>query len=303
MLPEKNVVQDDDFTEVEVTHKEEEAAAEKSANVSPPESSAEPAEKEEELEQYSTKVQKRIDKLTRKLRDSERKEQAAAHFAQNVYTENQQLRHRTQTVDAGFLSEYENRIKAQEAQAKQAYQEAFQSNDSEKMTDAQGVLSKIAVENERLRVSKTQHQNQQKQIASQQQAQAYAPQPQPRVPDPDPQAVDWAEKNEWFGDNEPMTLTAFSIHRDLIENQGVAVNSKEYYDEIDKRIRKEFPQKFNDEETVETIDSPVAQTVAPVSNASGGGRKSKRIRLSKSEVDMARRLNVPLEEYAKFVKR
>ena len=218
-----------------------------------------------------------------------------------MYAENQQLRHRTQTVDAGFLSEYENRIKAQEAQAKQAYQEAFQSNDSEKMADAQGVLSKIAVENERLRVSKTQHENQQKQIQAQQQAQMQNP--QPRIPDPDPQAVDWAEKNEWFGDNEPMTLTAFSIHRELIENEGVAVNSKEYYDEIDKRIRKEFPQKFNDEETVETIDSPVAQTVAPVSNASESGRKNKRIRLSKSEVDMARRLNVPLEEYAKFVKR
>ena len=301
MLPEENVVQDDDFTEVEVTQKEEETK--ESTDVSPSKSPAEPAEKEEELEQYSTKVQKRIDKLTRKLRDSERKEQAAANFAQNVYTENQQLRHRTQTVDAGFLSEYENRIKAQEAQAKQAYQEAFQSNDSEKMADAQGVLSKIAVENERLRVSKTQHENQQKQIQAQQQAQMQNPQPQPRIPDPDPQAVDWAEKNEWFGDNEPMTLTAFSIHRELIENEGVAVNSKEYYDEIDKRIRKEFPQKFNDEETVETIDSPVAQTVAPVSNASGSGRKNKRIRLSKSEVDMARRLNVPLEEYAKFVKR
>ena len=301
MLPEENVVQDDDFTEVEVTQKEEETK--ESTDVSSSQPSAEPAEKEEELEQYSTKVQKRIDKLTRKLRDSERKEQAAANFAQNVYTENQQLRHRTQTVDAGFLSEYENRIKAQEAQAKQAYQEAFQSNDSEKMADAQGVLSKIAVENERLRVSTTQHENQQKQIQAQQQAQMQNPQPQPRVPDPDPQAVDWAEKNEWFGDNEPMTLTAFSIHRELIENEGVAVNSKEYYDEIDKRIRKEFPQKFNDEETVETTDSPVAQTVAPVSNASGGGRKSKRIRLSKSEVDMARRLNVPLEEYAKFVKR
>ena len=301
MLPEENVVQDDDFTEVEVTQKEEETK--ESTDVSSSQSSAEPAEKEEELEQYSTKVQKRIDKLTRKLRDSERKEQAAADFAKNVYNENQQLRHRTQTVDAGFLSEYENRIKAQEAQAKQAYQEAFQSNDSEKMADAQGVLSKIAVENERLRVSKTQHENQQKQIQAQQQAQMQNPQPQPRIPDPDPQAVDWAEKNEWFGDNEPMTLTAFSIHRELIENEGVAVNSKEYYDEIDKRIRKEFPHKFKGEETVETTDSPVAQTVAPVSNTSGSGRKNKRIRLSKSEVNMARRLNVPLEEYAKFVKR
>ncbi len=264
MLPEENVVQDDDFTEVEVTQKEEETK--ESTDVSSSQPSAEPAEKEEELEQYSAKV-----------------------------------RHRTQTVDAGFLSEYENRIKAQEAQAKQAYQEAFQSNDSEKMADAQGVLSKIAVENERLRVSKTQHENQQKQIQAQQQAQMQNP--QPRIPDPDPQAVDWAEKNEWFGDNEPMTLTAFSIHRELIENEGIAVNSKEYYDEIDKRIRKEFPHKFKDEETVETTDSPVAQTVAPVSNASESGRKNKRIRLSKSEVDMARRLNVPLEEYAKFVKR
>ena len=274
MLPEENIAQAEEaeFTEVEI---EQSKKPEKSDL--PQTEEVKEAPEEQELEQYSAKVQKRIDKLTRKLRDSERNEQAAAHFAQNVYTQNQQLRQRTQTVDAGFLSEYENRIKAQEAQAKQAYQEAFQDSNSEKMADAQGVLSKIAVENERLRVSKVQHQSQQQAI--QQAAQTFQPPMPASLPQPDREAVNWAEKNEWFGDDEPMTLTAFSIHRKLIENEGVEVNSKEYYDELDKRIRNEFPHKFKGEAIVETTDSQVAQTVASVSNTSGAGQKNKRIRL------------------------
>ena len=126
-----------------------------------------------------------------------------------------------------------------------------------------------------------------------------------QTPQPDPRAEDWAEKNEWFGEDEPMTLTAFSIHRNLVEQEGFDPSTNEYYDEIDKRIRTEFPHKFSQasEGNTETTDSSIAQTVAPVSRASGGGHKNRRVRLTKSEVDMARRLNVPLEEYAKFVQR
>jgi hypothetical protein len=307
--PEENIVSEEDAQEVEFE------PLEKSTSDSPPEqevtvdlSSEAPskaetqeASTEKELEQYSNKVQKRIDKLTKKLRESERKEHAAASFAQNVYTENQRLQERNRTVDKGFLAEYETRLQSQSAQAKKAYEEAYAAGDATRLAETQNVMAKIAVEEERLRMSK--------------QAQAQAtpnngiPQPQlstpQAMPRPDAKAEGWAEKNDWFGENEPMTLTAFSIHRNLVEQEGFDPSTNEYYDEIDKRIRKEFPHKFSQasEGNTETTDSSIAQTVAPVSRASGGGQKNKRIRLTKSEVDMARRLNVPLEEYAKFVQR
>jgi hypothetical protein len=296
MLPEENLITEEETQEVEFEPIED------STSKSQPESEAVEASTEKELEQYSTKVQKRIDKLTKRLRESERKEQAAANFAQNVYSENQRLQQRSHTVDQGFLAEYETRLNSQSAQAKKVYEEAFTAGDPERLAETQKVMAKIAVEEERLRMSK---QAQAQQVAMPNNI-APPQQPMPRqIPRPDVKAEDWAEKNEWFGEDEPMTLTAFSIHRNLIEQEGFDPSSNEYYDEIDKRIRTEFPHKFSQtsEGNTETTDSSIAQTVASVSRASGGGRKNKRIRLTKSEVDMARRLNVPLEEYAKFVKR
>jgi hypothetical protein len=310
MLPEENLETEEGAQEVEFEPLEqpdsEPQLKVESVDESQPALEESEASSEKDLEQYSTKVQKRIDKLTKRLRESERKEQAATDFAQNVYTQNQQLRHRSQTVDQGFLAEYETRLQSQSAQTKKAYEEAFSAGDPERLAETQKVMAKIAVEEERLRMSKQAQEQQQQQ---QQYAQSNRmPQSQNigrQTPQPDPRAEDWAEKNDWFGENEPMTLTAFSIHRNLVEQEGFDPSTNEYYDEIDKRIRTEFPHKFSQasEGNTETTDSSIAQTVAPVSRASGGGHKNRRVRLTKSEVDMARRLNVPLEEYAKFVQR
>jgi len=310
MLPEENLETEEGSQEVEFEPIEQPDSEPKikveSVDESQPAPEESEASTEKDLEQYSTKVQKRIDKLTKRLRESERKEQAATDFAQNVYTQNQQLRQRSQTVDQGFLAEYKTRLESQSQQAKKAYEDAFSAGDPERLAETQKVMAKIAVEEERLRMSKQAQEQQQQQHA--QHNNNRMPQSQNigrQTPQPDPRAEDWAEKNEWFGEDEPMTLTAFSIHRNLVEQEGFDPSTNEYYDEIDKRIRTEFPHKFSQasEGNTETTDSSIAQTVAPVSRASGGGHKNRRVRLTKSEVDMARRLNVPLEEYAKFVQR
>jgi hypothetical protein len=308
MLPEENLETEEGSQEVEFEPIEQPDSEPKinveSVDESQPAPEESEASTEKDLEQYSTKVQKRIDKLTKRLRESERKEQAATDFAQNVYTQNQQLRQRSQTVDQGFLAEYETRLESQSQQAKKAYEDAFSAGDPERLAETQKVMAKIAVEEERLRMSK-QAQAQAQHVQPNNNQMPQSPNIGRQTPQPDPRAEDWAEKNDWFGEDEPMTLTAFSIHRNLVEQEGFDPSTNEYYDEIDKRIRTEFPHKFSQasEGNTETTDSSIAQTVAPVSRASGGGRKNRRVRLTKSEVDMARRLNVPLEEYAKFVQR
>ena len=245
---------------------------------------------ETEVEDYSKKVQSRIDKLTKKLRESERREVAAIQYAQGVQGEISNLQKKTTGVDTAYIEEFGERVKAQTEEAKKALKVALDMGDIDKQVDAQSRLSRLAIENERYEATRAKRE----QLAK-------APPPPPKQfqtpqmppPQPDPKAEDWAEKNEWFGKDEPMTLTSFSIHRKLVE-KGLDPTSDEYYNEIDKQMKENFPHKFGQQV------SPT-QTVA---SADRGGpiRRKGTVRLTPSQVAISKKLGVPLSEYAKYVK-
>ena len=256
--------------------------------------------KEDELEDYSKGVQKRIATLTKKMREQERAANSAYEYAQSLQAENQQLKQSSTELNKNYLSEAQNRLNSQRAQANAVLKNAYQEQDWDKVTKAQGILDKITVEESKLANTTpvqveqpTNYQNyqapMQQQAPVQQQAQ------------PDPAAEDWASKNEWFGEDETMTLAAFNIHRKLIEEEGFDTSDTTYYDEIDKRIRTEFPHKFSTGDEVKS-NSKMQQNVAPAGRSDSSGRK-RQVKLSASEVQMAKRLNVPLGEYAKYIKR
>tara|TARA_R100000773_G_scaffold39641_2_gene35193 strand:- start:963 stop:1871 length:909 start_codon:yes stop_codon:yes gene_type:complete len=253
---------------------------------------------QDELEDYSKNVQKRIKTLTKKMREQERAAQSAYEYAKNLQAENELLKQNTNQYAENYQSEAESRLKAQRAQANAVLKSAYQDQDWDKVTKAQDILDKITVEeskiaNGRLSIEPT---TEYQQTPLPQEIQ----QPQ-QAPQPDPAAEDWASKNEWFGEDEAMTLVAFNIHRRLVEEEGFDTNDPTYYTEIDKRIRAEFPHKFSVGEEAEP-KGRIQQTVAPAGRSESSGRK-RQVRLTKAEVEMARRLNVPLQEYAKHVKR
>ncbi len=264
--------------------------------------STEPEEKSaDELEDYSEKVQKRISKLTRKLREAERGQESAYEYAKRIAEENQQLKTRSSSLDRSYLQEAESRLKSQKAQALAALKNAHEVADYEKVAKAQEVLAKIAVEENKVTTSKTQLEYQQN-VQEEQQTnyQNYVQQPQQNAtPQLGEREQAWVEKNEWFGQDEVMTMGAMAINNQL-EAEGFDVGSEEYYTEVDRRIRKEFPQKF----TESSVKSKPQQKVASAGRVAGNpGSNKRQVKLSPSEVQMAKRLNVPLGEYAKYVKR
>ena len=252
-------------------------------------------EKKDEYEDYSKNVQKRIATLTKKMREQERAAESAYAYAKSLQDENVKLKESTTQLNSNYQTEAENRLKSQRAQANNVLKSAYQEQDWDKVTKAQEILDKITVEESKLQFTKMQ-------APSVESAQAQVipnplEQPQQAV-EPDPKAEEWAQKNEWFGADEPMTLVAFNIHNKLLE-QGFDPDDPMYYDEIDKQMRVEFPHKFSDGGSVEP--SKIQQTVAPAGRTTNSkGRKQ--VRLTKSQVDMAKRLNVPLKEYAKHLK-
>ena len=255
-------------------------------------------QEQDELEDYSKNVQKRIKTLTKKMREQERAAQSAYEYAKNLQAENQVLKQNTSQYAENYQSEAENRLKAQRAQANAVLKSAYQDQDWDKVTKAQDILDKITVEeskiaNGRLSIEPTTEYQQTPLPQGLQQPQ--------QTPQPDPAAEDWAGQNEWFGEDEAMTLVAFNIHRRLVEEEGFDTNDPTYYTEIDKRIRAEFPHKFSGGGEAET-SGKMQQTVAPAGRSESSGRK-RQVKLTKSEVEMARRLNVPLQEYAKHIKR
>ena len=255
-------------------------------------------QEQDELEDYSKNVQKRISNLTKKMREQERAAQSAYEYAKNLQAENEALKKNTSQYAESYQSEAENRLKAQRAQANAVLKSAYQDQDWDKVTKAQDILDKITVEeskiaNGRLSIEPT---TEYQEVQTPQGLQQPTPTPQP-----DPAAEDWASKNEWFGEDEAMTLVAFNIHRKLVEEEGFDTNDPTYYTEIDKRIRAEFPHKFSGGGEAEP-KGKIQQTVAPAGRSESSGRK-RQVRLTKAEVEMARRLNVPLQEYAKHVRR
>lgn len=262
--------------------------------------SEEKAESEEELDDYSKRVQKRIKNLTEKYRTEERNKDEAIRFAETVKNENEQLKQRLNNLDTGYLNEYGTRLDSQLSTAKQLYKEAHEAGDVDKMFKAQEALSKISIEQERYRLAKQRQEQNKVQVQQPQQVQqvqqVQQPQQQRR---PDPKAEKWAEKNEWFGQDEVMTYAAFGIHRKLVEEEGFDPQSDEYYTEVDSRIRTEFPHKFNSGRK-NGGSTRVASADTSASRTNKSGRRT--VKLSPSQIAIAKKLGVPLEEYAKYVK-
>lgn len=260
------------------------------------ETEAQEPSKEDELENYSKGVQKRIANLTKKMREQERAAQSAFEYAKNLQAENENLKTNTSRLNQSYYSEAENRLKSQRAQANSVLKGAYQEQDWDKVTKAQEILDKITVEESKLANGRM--------TIDREPVYQNIPQPtyqqpvQQQIAAPDPAAEDWATKNDWFGQDETMTLAAFNIHKKLVDEEGFDPSDSMYYDEIDKRIRVEFPHKF---EGTKTQGKP-QQTVAPAGRSESSGRK-RQVKLTKSEVEMARRLNVPVQEYAKYIKR
>ena len=249
--------------------------------------------KEEELEEYSQSVKRRIDKLTRKMREAERREQAAIEYAKKVQAENKNLQTTTINTSRERVSSDEASIASTETLLNTALKQAVETGDVEKQVEAQQKIAQMAIEKERLRLRKNKLQQQEAQGEAQPatvEEAIDAPAQQPRQPDP--KAQEWALENEWFGKDKGMTYTAMSLHDDLI-TEGFDASSDEYYNEIDRRIRKEFPQKFEDQ------NRPTQKVASAVRKTSNGRRT---VRLTPSQVAIAKKLGVPLEEYAKHVK-
>ena len=251
----------------------------------------------EEHESYSKGVKKRIDKLTKKAREAERQQEAAIVYARNVQAENNALKDRVQNLDQGYVSEYGDRVATQTASLSRDLETAIATNDTSAQVELNRKLSQLAIEEERVRAAKHQQSLQSRQVQQPQQFQ----QPQQSVPQaapsrPDPDAVAWASRNEWFGEDEAMTFAAFGIHKRLVEEEGFDTETPSYYDEVDSRMREAFPHKFSGSSSSSVSRRP-QQSVASAVRSGSSGRKT--VRLSPSEVAIAKKLGVPLDQYAK----
>ena len=253
-----------------------------------------------EQEQTVSESKKRIDRLTKKMREAERREQAAIDYAKKIKAEADSLKGRLKTLDQGYVTEYSQRVDSELASAEASLRQAMNSGDTDATIEAQKKLSELSVAKERVRMAKAQQPEEEKGEEVAQQTQQPAPaQPQQPQQQPDPKAEDWAKNNEWFGQDEAMTYAAFGIHKKLIEEEGFDPRTDEYYTELDKRMETEFPHKLG---TNGNGSRRPAQNVASVTRTAKGTGRKRRVKLSSSQVAMANKLGVPLEEYAKYVK-
>ena len=250
--------------------------------------------KKDELKEYSEGVQKRIAKLTRKMREAERQREEAVTYAQNVTQQKNHAENRLSKLDRSYVSEFENRVTTSLAAAKQALKNAIESQDVEAQISAQEQLATLSVENARLNSLKANvvQTPREKQVN-------VTPQQQQPAQQSDPRAEEWASSNSWFGNDTAMTYTAFDIHKKLVEQEGYDPKSDEYYDEVDSRIRLEFPHKFDKIAGTTTERAKPAQAVASARRSSSTTGRKKTVKLSPSQVAIAKRLGVPLEDYAK----
>jgi len=249
---------------------------------------------DDELASYSESVQRRIRTLTGKYREEERQRQAALEYAEGVKKQNEELQARLNKLDESYVGEFGTRLESQVIAAKEAYKKAYDEGDADAMFEAQQNISRLAMEQAKYDQIKERGQQQVQQPVEAPQA---APQQQAPAK-PDPKAEAWASKNEWFGADQTMTYAAFGIHRQLIEDEGFDPTSDEYYTELDRRVRTEFPHKFK--EAVRDAGPRVASAESTASKSSKKGRRT--VKLTPSQIAIAKRLNVPLEEYAKYVK-
>ena len=295
-------VGDAEETEVELEQPEEEDVPRGTSEPEPePEVEVveETSKEDAEIEQYSESVQKRINRLTKKMRDAERREEEAIKYAQNVQAEAEKIRQRMETLDQGFMNEYGQRLSIQQEQAEANLRRAVELGDAEGQIAAQKELTNLTIAADGYTRAQRQAESRAQQAPQEVPQQAPPQAQEPQRQRPDPKAEVWAEKNSWFGNDEAMTFAAFGIHKKLIEDEGFDPQSDDYYNELDSRIKREFPHKFGEEQS--TGRKP-AQTVAGVSRSTKTGRSGKRVKLSQTQVAIAKKLGVPLEEYAKYVK-
>ena len=250
-----------------------------------------------EQEEYSKSVQKRINQLTKRVKETEREREEALRFAQGAKAQADETTARLKQLDQSYLSEYGGRITAEQTQVEAELKRAVETGDSQATVDAQRKMTQLAVAADRYGQAKQQQEQQQAAYETQQQQQQQQPQPAAAPPQPaDPKAEKWANKNSWFGEDYTMTFAAFGIHKKLVEEDGFDPQTDDYYDELDKRIKTEFAHKFKDG----TSSKKTAQTVASVSRGNRSGHR--KVKLTPSQVTIAKKLGVPLEEYAKYVK-
>jgi hypothetical protein len=279
-------VEEEPSTEVEVPEQENDSV----------EASDNTNDSDDQFKKAESATQKRIDRLTKKMREAERREQEAINYARNVQTEAEQLKQRMNNLDSSYVSEFSTRVTAQMDQAENELSRAMELGDTKAAVEAQRKITALAIQADRAEQAKSE------QARYAQQAQQYAEYQkqhvqQPAQPKrPDPKAEKWALKNNWFGDDQAMTYAVFGIHKKLIEQEGFDPQSDEYYTELDRRMADEFPHKLKSQ------SKRPAQTVASASRTATTGRSGRKVRLTPSQVAIAKKLGVPLEEYAKYVK-
>jgi len=254
-----------------------------------------PKEKEKELEDYGEGVKKRIAKLTKRMRESERQRDEATRYARTVLTEQKTLKERLTKLDTGYVSEMESRITSGLEAAQSKLASARENSDIKSEVTAQKEIAKLGYEEARLAEMKLNQEAQAKEKSELNQP-TNTRQEQPQRPRPDARATEWAGKNQWFGSDNAMTYTAFDMHKKLVEEEGYDPQSEDYYGELDRRIKLEFPHKFGN--VTEQTTKPT-QTVASATRNVKRGTGRKTVTLTSSQVAIAKKLNVPLEEYAK----
>ena len=286
--PKKEAAQEEEKIEVEQVEAKEETPVEtqKEEKVE---------EKKDELKEYSDGVQKRIAKLTRKMREAERQKEEAIAFAEAANKSKTEMEGKLSKLDKNYVSEFESRVKTNLAAAKLALKNAIESQNVEAQVAAQEQIANLTVDAARLNSMKVAEKEPKKEVTinPQQINNKRAP--------TDPKAEEWASNNSWFGNDSAMTYTAFDIHKKLVEEEGFDPKTEEYYEEVDKRIRLEFPHKFDKVSNTTTERAKPAQNVASAKRSASTGRK-RTVKLTPSQVAIAKRLGVPLEDYAKQLK-
>ena len=286
--PKKEAAQEEEKIEVEQVEAKEETPVETQK-----EETVE--EKKDELKEYSDGVQKRIAKLTRKMREAERQKEEAIAFAEAAHQSKTEMEGKLSKLDKNYVSEFESRVKTNLAAAKLALKNAIESQNVEAQVAAQEQIANLTVDAARLNSMKVAEKEPKKEVTinPQQINNKRAP--------TDPKAEEWASNNSWFGNDSAMTYTAFDIHKKLVEEEGFDPKTEEYYEEVDKRIRLEFPHKFDKVSNTTTERAKPAQNVASAKRSASTGRK-RTVKLTPSQVAIAKRLGVPLEDYAKQLK-
>jgi len=249
-------------------------------------------DKKDEVQEYSEGVQKRIAKLTRKMREAERQREEAIAFAEAANKQKSELEGRLSKLDKSYTSEFESRVKNSMVAARQALKTAIEAQDVEGQVKAQEQIANLTMDAARLNAMKVAEESKPKEVN-------VTPQQTRQPAQTDPMAEAWAAENSWFGNDSAMTYTAFDIHKQLVEKEGFDPKSKEYYEEVDKRIRVEFPHKFDKIEDNTTERAKPVQNVASAKRSASTSKGRKTVKLTPSQVAIAKRLGVPLEEYAK----